>query len=112
MQLKRIEFSSKLDVQVHSFFRFVLNALDRQNVDVEISVDYGVSLNNPDIITANVWARIADGTIKNYLYTETIAQAVVNECGYAEIAKKIHNNPVFQDALKSFLDCAYQNLIQ
>ena len=74
---KQIAFSSKIDIQEYRYFSFTLFAIDRQNYDIEISVNYGLSHDEPNTIVADVWAGIADDMFRRYLYTVHISQGVV-----------------------------------
>ena len=101
--------ASKIDVQMYNYFRFELVALDRENDNVEIAVDYGPSHDKPSMIIADVWAGIADDMLKRFLYTEHISQNEIDLDDYVGIAQKIYHSQVFLSKLKEFLDWAYQN---
>ena len=109
---KQIAFSSKIDVQRYNCFHFELVALDKENDNVEIAVDYGPSHDKPGMIIADVWAGIADDMLRRFLYTEHIPQNEIDMDdydGYVGIAQKIYHSQVFLSKLKEFLDWAYQN---
>ena len=44
---RQIAFSSKIDIQRYHYFSFTMTALDKQNYDIEISVNYGLSHDEP-----------------------------------------------------------------
>lgn len=106
---KKIAFSSKIDIQEYRYFSFTLSAIDRQNYDIEVSVNYGLSHDEPNTIVADVWAGIADDMFRRYLYTAHISQTEQALDDYAGIAMKIHNSHTFHKELKTFLEWAYKN---
>lgn len=106
---RQIAFSSKIDIQRYHYFSYTMTALDKQNYDIEISVNYGLSHDEPDTIVADVWAGIADDMLRHYLYTAHISQTEQALDDYAGIASKIHNSDSFRKELKTFLEWAYKN---
>lgn len=105
---KQIAFSSKIDIQEYHYFSFTMAAIDRQNYDIEISVNYGLSHDEPNTIVADVWAGIADDMFRRYLYTAHISKTEQALDDYAGIATKIHNSRTFRKELKTFLEWAYK----
>lgn len=108
MMEKQIAFSSKIDIQEYHYFSFIMAAINRQNYDIEISVNYGLSHDEPNTIIADVWAGIADDMFRRYLYTAHIPQTEQTLDDYAGIATKIHNSHTFRKELKTFLEWAYK----
>lgn len=102
---------AEIDIQEFKYIRFMMPALDIGRTDIEISVEYGPSPKNPDMITANVWARGKDSSTKCFLYTEHIKATLVEKNGYEEIVMAINNNPSFYSHLHDYLAWATKNNI-
>ncbi len=104
---KRMAYSSQIDIESYKNIRFVLRSLDDKEKDIEISADYGPAHDEPGMITADVWARFADGALRRFLYTADIP---MEKCGledYAGVALEIYRSPQFLAALKEFAQWAY-----
>lgn len=104
----QIAFSNRIDVQRYNYFSFTLNALDKRNGNIEISVDYGPTHDKPGRITALVWAGFADGELKRYLYAEDVSQSDFDLEDYVGLARHIHDSPVFQKELTGSIEWSYK----
>ena len=80
--------------------RFVLTAIDRRNSDIEISIDCGLTPDEPKMVVASVWARKMEKSTRHFLYTEYIAQDKATIEDYVGIAVTIRNSPQFRDTLE------------
>lgn len=109
---KQIAFANRIDVQKYNYFSFTLNALDRRNDDIEISVDYGPAHDKPGWITALVWAGIADGENKRYLYAEQVLQSDFDLDDYVGLARHIHDSSLFRKELAAFVEWVYKTGIK
>ena len=96
---KQLKFSSTIDVLNRYYFSFTLVPLDKQSDSIEISASNSPSVEQPDLIFADVWAGIADGDTKRFLYTEVIPKSEIDIVDYAKIAARVHNSPQFLRSL-------------
>lgn len=93
-----IQYSTKLDIQRYNNVRFTLMAIKRENPDIEISIDYGPSHDEDNVITAIVWARIVDSPTRHFLYKAHLPGIDLED--YVSVAVQIHNSPEFLHALE------------
>lgn len=91
-----IQFSPRLDVQKFNNVRFVLTAIDRRHSDIEISIDCGLTPDEPRMVVATVWARKMEKPARYFLYTEYIPQDKATIEDYVGIAAAIRSSPEFQ----------------
>lgn len=108
MALKQFRFANRIDAQTYNYLSFILSSLDSPKDNVEISVDYGVSKENPSMYQFNVWARFTEGNVKGFICEGTVPRSKVEENGFIEIARTVHDSPVFQEGLRDFLSWAIQ----
>ena len=106
---KLFRFANKIDAQTYNYIRFTLTSLDLKEDDVEISVDYGISKENPAMFQINVWARFVEGNVKGFVCDGTVPRSKVEKNGFIEIARTVHDSPVFQEGLGEFLSWAIQH---
>lgn len=98
---KPIQFSPRIDVQKFNNVRFVLTSADRRSSDIEISIDCGLTPDEPKMVVATVWARKMEKSTRHFLYTEYISQDKATIEDYVGIAIVIRNSPEFSHALES-----------
>ena len=101
---KQIGYATRIDIQKYHYCSFTLNALNKQNPDIEISMNYGPSHDKPGIIIVDVWAGIAGSDTKRFLYTEHIPQSEVDLDDYVGVAVKVHESKEFRRALNLVFD--------
>lgn len=94
---------AELDVQEISYIRFMLPELDFGRSDIEITSDYGASINSSDTVIANVWARIGNSAIKGFICSVNIPAADIEQNGYGEIVMAINNSKDFREHLAAYL---------
>ena len=94
-------FLHEIDVQKIDYSRFLLPKCDIGRDDIEITVDYGKTPNDKDMIAFNVWSRIGNSTIKGFIYTAHIR---ASEDEILSIIAKINNDPKFMDTVNEFIE--------
>lgn len=100
--------SAGIDIQRYAFFRFVMPEEDAGRSDIEITVDYGVDVDNKTVV-ANVWARIENTMIKGFIYTEYVPKVERGEDQCRLIAAAMNRNPLFHRHLHAFLAWVQNN---
>ena len=103
--------STGIDIQRYAFFRFMLPEEEIGRDDIEITVDYGVNVDNKTVV-ANVWARIENTMIKGFVYTEYVPRVEKGEEQCRLIAAAINRNPLFHRHLQAFLAWVKKNQLQ
>ena len=68
--------------------------------DLEISVDYGDSPGDPEIVTGNAWARFLDTNTKCFICSESVTK---NGDPETEIVNALNNDDVFADGIQKYL---------
>lgn len=100
--------STGIDIQRYGFFRFMLPEEDIGRADIEITVDYGVDVDNKTVVS-NVWARIENTMIKGFVYTEYVPRVDKGGDQCRLIAAAINRNPLFHRHLQAFLSWVDHN---
>ena len=76
-----------------------MTAIKRKNPDIEISIDYGPFHDEDNVITAIVWARIADSPTQHFLYKAHLPGIDLED--YVSVAVQVHRSPEFLHALEA-----------
>lgn len=96
---RQIAFARKIDIKKNYQVSFTLEPLDKRDKGIAVSVSYGISVDNPELILADVWAGVAGGDTMRFLYTEQFLQSEVKLEDYTGLAVKVYNSPRFQEVL-------------
>ena len=94
---------AEIDVQTISCIRFLIPKQDIGRDDVEITIDYGVSLNDSKTLTCNIWARIGNASIKGFLTTLHVEKAKSSDDDVDNIMGALNSSEEFYNTLHRFI---------
>ncbi len=105
-------FLAEIDVQSISCVRFTMPANDIGRDDVQIYVEYGISISDDQKLTCNVWAYILNTSLKGYLLTIDVDKPEKSEDKIDVILKALNGSNDFYAVLHHYLTWADENLLR
>ena len=94
-------FLHEIDVRFTNYFKFTMPAcFAGGHEDIEMSVEYGDTVENPKTVTYNAWARSGDSSVKFFIYTNKVS---ANDNAADNIMKDLNENSNFHEQMNHFI---------